>query len=781
MATGSHFQKLLSRCREMELSHLRPLVDRMFENAEVALLEFAEKAENNTVQSLFFDAMREVQRKRPVLERTFYDAVRRSYSDFPLSPFEKHKEEDDDSDSGFGSFSLVDTEEMDESIATRNAASKMSSRIREQVFALKQRLAVINSGGSIRQEDIPGGPDWLGRACQLAVDELELETRVRLVVIALFDKYIFNHVDELYIEYNKLLIQADILPNLKYEVQKQPGSVTPIRKADAEDEQNQLQEQSNGSEVEQELGDELFGRICDLLSTKRYSPTGAPQAAGPHQAAGYPAQNYVVSHIQPGAPGTGGPGVAATGHPAASTGSVTATYPSTGTGTGSPLVTQIQTVQSQIQADAASMNSAEFISSIEVDENLISRLQQTLSDERKKIFGSVDPSQLPAADTNVIELVGMLFEYMLKEENLPDIAKALLSRLHTPLLKVAVIDRNFFTHNQYPARKLLNSMTGAGIRWIDTGNIERGIFPSMKTIVDRVLDEFVEDVSLFEQLVEKFEADVEKLHHRASTVEQRTNEAANGQEKLEAARDRVQQEILNLENTYNISEESREFLQRIWADKMTFILLRNPDGDQSDEWQDAVTLMATIIEFSRPPCSETERQQHGEKLAGHQQQIRTATQNLQQPEKEKLLIGMFSSQQNALDREPVDPPTPTPAPQIEESRPEVAEEQSSAEKLATIERLKDVPFGTWFEFRKSAGSTQRAKLSWRSTITKKFMFVDQMGVKASVIGMHKLADGMLDGSVNILNSENEKSPFVDRALKAIHRVLDIGTSKAAHA
>jgi len=47
MAIAPQFQKLLDGCLEMEFSHLRPLVDRMFENADVALLDFAEKAENN--------------------------------------------------------------------------------------------------------------------------------------------------------------------------------------------------------------------------------------------------------------------------------------------------------------------------------------------------------------------------------------------------------------------------------------------------------------------------------------------------------------------------------------------------------------------------------------------------------------------------------------------------------------------------------------------------------------------------------------------------------------
>ena len=64
MAIAAQFQKLLDSCQEMEFSHLRPLVDRMFENADVALLDFAEKAESNTAQALFFEAMSEVRKKR---------------------------------------------------------------------------------------------------------------------------------------------------------------------------------------------------------------------------------------------------------------------------------------------------------------------------------------------------------------------------------------------------------------------------------------------------------------------------------------------------------------------------------------------------------------------------------------------------------------------------------------------------------------------------------------------------------------------------------------------
>ena len=131
------------------------------------------------------------------------------------------------------------------------------------------------------------------------------------------------------------------------------------------------------------------------------------------------------------------------------------------------------------KAPPQACSSAEFIENIEIDENLIQVLQGTLErTSGQKIFGAIDRRQLPAADANVIELVGMMFEYMLQEEDLPNLVKALLSRLHTPMLKVAVIDKTFFTHAGHSARKLLNDMTRAGKRWVDESAIDRGIFPT---------------------------------------------------------------------------------------------------------------------------------------------------------------------------------------------------------------------------------------------------------------------------------------------------------------
>ena len=786
MAPAPQFSRLLDDCHEMAVSHLRPLMDRMFENADVALLGFAEKAESNTAQSVFFEAMTEVRKKRSAIEQHFFRDIRRSFSEFPLKP--DGSDGADRSNEPFGGLTLVDREEMETSVAMLNASSKLATRIMDKVFGLKQRLAIVNGGNAIEEHQIPGGPAWLGSAYRHAIEELELENRVRLVFIVLYEKYVLNKVEALFDEFNERLIQAGILPNLRYEVRKQPGGVEIVATSNRQEPQQAGAENNQeiipGDQSPAELGDELFGRIFDLISVRRGTAQPGQGAnhggggSGSGGGGGGHAGGYAADHV-----GSGGAPVAYQGSP----GSARSAPGSGISGPGSVLLTEISRMQALAQSAATRLSASEFIENIEVDDNLIERLQGTLTAEREKIFGGIDRRKLPAADTNVIELVGMLFEYMLLEENLPNLVKALLSRLHTPMLKVAVVDRQFFTRAQHPARKLLNNMTAAGKRWVEENNIERGIFPKMKEIVDRVLIEFEEDVGIFELFLQDFDRTVDELRQRARLVEKRNAEAADGQDKLQAARTRAQQELATLSAGKPIDQTAGDFLQRIWADKLTFILLRNSDGDKCAEWHKAVALAQRFIDSLTPPTSEQTRQKRQQALPALQQELREQTSMMQQVDKEKLLARLFEIQTETLKRAvparnsaaiTTPPavqakPAPAEAPQQEHEQPLTA-----AQKTA-IAQLHSIPFGTWFEFRADGNAPQRAKLSWRSTITEKFMFVDHMGVKALVVSMRELADCMINGKVRIV--QEEKKPFVDRALQAIHRMLDHSAKQKASA
>ncbi len=728
MALAAQFRSLLDGCQAMQLRHLRPLVERMFEDADVALLDFANKAENNMAQSLFFDAMSEVRKQRNDIEKSFYTELDRGFREFPARPDAEPADHNVSADE----LTLVDPHALELSVAAENTAGKLISRIMNRIFALRQRLAVINGGAAIEETQIPGGPAWLASAYRRAVEQADLDHKVRMVFIALFDKYVLGRADALFDEYNKRLIEADILPNLRYEVHKHAGSVEIIEKEihpgepDTDDAQPRAHAAAPEAQTPSELGDEVFARICELM---------AGRGRGNRAGGGQPARD-----------------------------------PRNGA---APLLGQISKVQAGRQRACADMSNVELIENIEIDQLLIERLQDTLADERGKILNAVQPDNAHGVDSDLIELVGMMFEYMLMDESLPNLAKVLLSRLHTPLLKVAVLDRRFFSDQAHAARRLLNDMTAAGIRWLDEAHPERGIFPKMKQIVDRVLRDFHDDVALFDELLDEFTTAVEALKQRASRVEQRTNEAANGQEKLLAARTCVQEELRALMRDRAVAQVARDFLQRILADRLTFILLRSEAGQSSDDWQRSVTLATRVIESVAGPEDTGKNRLSIDEVSALQEDIRATTGSLQQAGKDKLLDALFALQNRVArgtattqSAAPADMVLGEPAPVRISPAAEMSPEQQQV-----LEHLKTLPFGTWFEFQQHGEAKKRVKLSWRSNVTEKYMFVDQMGVKAAVIGMHDLANCMLEGTARIVTA-SDKKPFVDRALDAIQRMLD---------
>src|SRR5690606_5883111 len=77
--------------------------------------------------------------------------------------------------------------------------------------------------------------------------------------------------------------------------------------------------------------------------------------------------------------------------------------------------------------------------------------------------GELQPARLNQMDEDVINLVSMLFEFILNDNQLPASMKALIARLQIPMLKVAILDKSFFGKEGHPARRLLNEIATAAI------------------------------------------------------------------------------------------------------------------------------------------------------------------------------------------------------------------------------------------------------------------------------------------------------------------------------
>lgn len=733
------FQPLMNECRDIVLVYTNALLAELFSQADTALLDFAKKAESNELQNRFFEAISEVQTKRPTLEKHFRASINSDFNDF----WSKASSDESALTKNSGEpikLELVDVIQMDETVATENMTSRTEINHAPQLYALGQRLAVINGGEMLKQNRLPACPHNLVSAFHEATTHLQISSKIRLIILALFNRCVLKQIGSLYDDLNNTLKDAGVLPHLR-------PTITKSETIKGEPpEQTTLAEESNSPE---ELGEELFTSILDLLGAKRRGLKANKRGSSPSTAA---------------------PKRDAGGKP-------------TPTIKQEELVSAIQEQQQSGSANSSRPEATEdllFIPNIEIDEQFLQRIKNTLVEERTNIYNSVSHGQLDTIDEDTIDLIGMLFEYMLNDPILPNVAKALISYLHTPYLKVTILDRSMLTNTQHISRRLLDNLVEAGSHWVDESNLKRGIYPEMQIVVDRILNEFNEDLSLFDELFTNFRGKMQNFKQKSDILEKRAKEAAMGREKLNIAKLRAQQEIKARLHGAALPRPISDFLLQSWTDKLIFTLLRHPEGELSTDWKDALRLADDLVWVFEPKTTASDMTELAKLLPPLRQSIKDGLSSLggYNIEQSRAIFDLLSTPESvtvitttsqkpeentaALIQKVGSKTLPTATTSDEDDIPEA--------ERAMMSKIREVKFGTWFEIAdRKPGTIKRVRLSWLSPLTSTCMFVDRAGIQTVIKPLRLLAQELIDGRTKLI--EESSDPFVERTLHAIKRML----------
>ncbi|WP_260291466.1 DUF1631 domain-containing protein [Sedimenticola hydrogenitrophicus] len=749
-------QQLLGECRDMVMVYLTTQLNELFQQIEPVFLDFAKKAETNASQARFFEAINHILSLRDAIEHDFRESIEQGFKLFiqgkpivyPNSPAEEATEIE---------LEVVDNEALEKHIAIQSMISKAQSDCYQELYSLGKRLAVLRGGKKLAEDDIPACPAHTAIAFQQAAEVLDTDKQIQLIVYFLFGKYVLGDAKSIYNNLNDKLIEAGIFPNLKLSSiipppsrqapadaaarhPMEPTRVGPFDAGPAHATTGQAAP-AGGSAV---LGEELFQSIHDLLTARR--------AADPDYS----------------------------NHPDQVPGGNTAQLKSA-----SAIAQAIEQVQPHSQADYLPVPESDggIPQSIELDTNLIQNVRRTLESERTKLLNELDRSTIPSADLDTIELVGMLFEQVLDEEGLANIAKALISHLHTPYLKIAILDHTFLTDEAHTARKLLNLMVDAGKRWIDEEDLRRGIYYPMQGLVKTILTEFKNELSIFDEMLYKLERQTDELESRAKILEERNQEAAKGRERLETARKRAREEIERRTRGRHLHPVLERFLNHAWLDRMILMLLRDAEAESSKEWTSVLAVIDSLVQVIDARHNPRAREWLIKNQKNLVQHIKTGLDSLgnyHHPDSNalfKLLASIVSEQPAApeVKQKPegeVEISQPIIKPISNEKKPMPAHPATplpNDEEEQMLVKLREVRFGTWFELVDEHDKLRRLKLSWFSPITHKYMFVDRFGIQAYITPSEELAKQLCSGKARMI--EPTGIPFVSKALKAIHSIL----------
>ncbi|MDR0209066.1 MAG: DUF1631 domain-containing protein [Pseudomonas putida] len=207
--------------------------------------------------------------------------------------------------------------------------------------------------------------------------------------------------------------------------------------------------------------------------------------------------------------------------------------------------------------------------------------------------------RIDTADEDTLNLVGLLFDFIQADNNLPASLRALIARLHIPLLKVALLDKGLFSRASHPARRLLNEIAAAAIGW-ESGSegLRDSLHLRVERVIQRLLNDFTDDPRVFADLLEDFLAFNQEERRRNELLEQRTRDAEEGRARALQARQRVQQ-ALNLRLLGRVLPNAVvQMLVQDWSQVLLLAWLK--EGEDSSAWCDGLATVDALLASLAP-------------------------------------------------------------------------------------------------------------------------------------------------------------------------------------
>lgn len=744
---------LIKQCRGITQRRMAMLVAAVFDRLDDTLFDTAEKSTNNWMQSQYFDALREARKKRPLIERLFQEAITRDFARFGQTPEPTPAAA---SAPQPGSLALVEDESLEVNLAVASMSAKAENRHAREIYALEQRFAVLAGGAKIDASNNPLAPRKICDNFASAIGEMEVELPIKLTALKLFDKMVIEALGEVYDECNKQLAAAGVLPQLSYgasvrAVSGQPrrttgfadASVAPSGAAAFEAEAGEANppQQSLSSDQMNDLAANLFEKIQGLFAARhRGLPSGG--AIG--------AEVPVFS-----AP-------------------------------------DLLHALSLLQLQSASMAGVGLAGSTDITPVLVKR---ELLGELQRLGAGTDQHRMAAADEDTIDLVGMLFEFILQDRNLPAEMQALLARMQIPYLKCALLDKALFQKKEHPARQLLDELAQVGLSWSEEADKDGRILEKVRSVVETLLKEFDDDIRIFDRLLADFREFSQSIRKRAEVAELRAAEAARGRERLQAARKTAAREVLSRIEGKTLPEVIRHLLTRPWANVLVLTILRQGEGSQA--WKSALRVADELVWAAQPKQTDQERNRLRALIPEMEKALRQGLAMVAYHENDvRTLIGELKAfYARQLEPGQIVPETVASSSLqsgevavVESNEPNFVEEiatqpDTDESTPADVEQIEDEHYelakglkvGAWIEFRPANGRVERAKLSWISPISSKYLFVNRKGLKVADRTVWSLAAEFRAGRARLL----EDMPLFDRALDAIVERLKNSVEKEA--
>ena len=386
----------------------------------------------------------------------------------------------------------------------------------------------------------------------------------------------------------------------------------------------------------------------------------------------------------------------------------------------------------------------------------------------------------PELDRGTVDALAEVFDFVFADQAIPLQMKVIIGRLQVPVLKAAMIDRDFFLSDQHPARRLVDTLAGASVAWAPEKGEDDPLYVRIESTVQRVLTEFEDDLALFSELLRDF---TEFLFESEQQVQNRVEPAVQVEHKVESqeharaqADELIHKHLSERDANRPLGPFLLPFLTSQWRDVIAQAFLAQDDSDAA--CQLALKTMDLLIWSTEPKTTSEQRRELVSVLPDLVRQINLGLDAIDWDGEPRATFTRRLINTHTLAIRMKQPPAPDSQVAALESRQgEEAIKQLDERRAARQTLDEDDSFdttaqglkrGMWFDLKIDTGTHARCRLTWVSPLRTRLLFTNRDGFDAFVRSEREVAVMLRLGRLRIVDHE----PIVGRALEQLLQAQD---------
>lgn len=389
---------------------------------------------------------------------------------------------------------------------------------------------------------------------------------------------------------------------------------------------------------------------------------------------------------------------------------------------------------------------------------------------------------LTRADEGTIDLLSAVFDTVFRDQSISPEIRDLIRFLQIPVLKAALVDKNFFFQEAHPARRMIDLLSRMG--WEQHKDPDDPLYQAMQRSVEKVSKDHEEEISVFTEAVSELEASIKAEEAAAAAAMAEPIAKALKQEKMSVAAKSAKDAVALRIGTGEVVAIVEAFLENKWVSVLT--IAYSVEDEKPGAVNNATQTMDDLIWSVRPKITQDDRRKLISKLPSLLSTLNKWLDVIKWQDSDRLqFFAELAECHASIVRAPIEM---SPERQVEIAL-EVAQKdaerrlqlQALAESEAEVPPQEDddasievdsLARGMWLEFDEDDGSKRKVKLAWISPLKTLYIFSTTGRQEAFSISGEAMAQHFREGRVRLIRTEGVVAAALSVAMGGVAAVND---------